>query len=152
MGREMNWNNLGSVLRCPKCGNPFNDNCAVSDDPYFDLFGETGQPLPGTGIDNCFDAAAQRHWIITGKFQMAPDSQEANEYIKCDKCDHVDSMACWSLRHRFDEREWASQVELDTDDVGARPSKNQQRLHERAAELDAIADEAAEQSAAKGEK
>jgi hypothetical protein len=134
----MNWNNLGTVLHCPNCGNPFNDQCAVSNDPYYDL--GCG---PGVQGVNHHDAVEARRRVLAEPFQgTAWDAPEANDCVKCDKCGRVEPMAGWLLDHKFDEPMWPKAVEILTaDDVGAKPRADQQRIVERAAELDEIEDE-----------
>jgi hypothetical protein len=133
----MNWNNLGTVLHCPNCGNPFNDECAVSNDPHYDL-----GCRPGVQGVNHHDAVEARRWVLADHFPgTAWDAPEANDCVKCEKCGRVEPMSGWLLDHKFDDPMLPNTVDTITDDKGAKPRADQQRITERAAELDEIAEE-----------
>jgi len=138
----MNWNNLGTVLRCPHCKRAFDPaTCKVSNDPYYDLYGPARERQPGGDTP---DAAFQRQWVWTEQFQAtAWDAPEAETHIKCGngKCGRIEPMAGWMLEHKFDDPTWPDAVAPVTDNSGARPSPAQQRIAERTASLEALAEE-----------
>ena len=118
----------GNLLKCPKCRNPFSAACKINDDPYFELFGEFCEQVSD---DNHPDLAGQRNRLVREKFGFAADSSEVNNYIKCDNCGHIDSMAVWLLRPTFDNAIWPTKVTITTrrtakpDSIGRSKSRQQ---------------------------
>jgi hypothetical protein len=143
--KMMDWNNLGTVMHCPRCQQAFDPaTCKVSDDPHFDLYeAHKAQPKPGADTAS---AAHQRQWVLAEHFPATTwDAPEKQNYIKCGTCGRIEPMAGWLLDHKFnnpyDQPDWPTAVELITDDVGAKPRADQQRMAERTAKLDEIGDE-----------
>lgn len=75
----------------------------MSDDPYFDLFGDCCEQVTE---DNNPDLAAQRHFLVEKQVDVSPASSDGTEYIKCDKCGNVDSKLVWKLKPKFDNPVW----------------------------------------------